>query len=46
MKVTYKIGATKAGKILCAQIRVLADTGAYATISLLIMSNQYFVMEP
>jgi CO/xanthine dehydrogenase Mo-binding subunit len=33
MAVTYKMGATKEGQILSAQIRVLADTGAYATIS-------------
>jgi CO/xanthine dehydrogenase Mo-binding subunit len=33
MAVTYKIGASKEGKILSAQIRVLADMGAYATLS-------------
>jgi CO/xanthine dehydrogenase Mo-binding subunit len=33
MTVTYKIGATREGSIQCARIRVVADTGAYATIS-------------
>jgi len=33
MAVTYKMGATREGKILCAQIQVLADMGAYATLS-------------
>ena len=33
MTITYKMGATREGKILCAQIRVLADIGAYASIS-------------
>lgn len=33
MAVTYKIGATEEGRILCAQIQVLADMGAYATLS-------------
>ncbi len=33
MSITYKMGATGEGKILCAQIEVLADIGAYATLS-------------
>ena len=33
MTVTYKMGADGDGKILCAQIQVLADMGAYATLS-------------
>jgi len=37
MSVTYKMGATKGGKILCAQIEVLADVGAYATLSPVVM---------
>jgi CO/xanthine dehydrogenase Mo-binding subunit len=33
MNITYRMGATRQGQILSAQIRVVADTGAYATIS-------------
>ena len=33
MTVTYRLGASRDGRILSAQVRVVADTGAYATIS-------------
>ncbi|MBY0095752.1 xanthine dehydrogenase subunit D [Mesobacillus maritimus] len=32
MKITVKTGATKEGKLLAHQVRILADTGAYATL--------------
>jgi CO/xanthine dehydrogenase Mo-binding subunit len=33
MTITYRMGASKDGRILAARVRVVADTGAYATIS-------------
>lgn len=33
MTIGYKMGANGDGKILCAQVQVLADMGAYATLS-------------
>jgi len=33
MTIDYRMGASKDGRILSAQVRVVADTGAYATIS-------------
>jgi CO/xanthine dehydrogenase Mo-binding subunit len=33
MTVTYRMGAAEDGRLLSAQVRVVADTGAYATIS-------------
>jgi nicotinate dehydrogenase large molybdopterin subunit len=32
MKITMKTGATKAGEILAHHVRIIADTGAYATL--------------
>jgi len=32
MKITMKTGATKTGHILAHQVRIIADTGAYATL--------------
>lgn len=32
MKITAKTGATKTGKLLAHQVRIIADTGAYATL--------------
>lgn len=33
MTITYRMGASRDGRILSARVRVVADTGAYATIS-------------
>ncbi|EIJ80428.1 xanthine dehydrogenase, substrate and molybdenum cofactor subunit [Bacillus methanolicus PB1] len=32
MKITMKTGASRSGKILAHQVRIIADTGAYATL--------------